>query len=323
MQIMAIFHSARAFARNQLRDAWSLVVAPGIAALVPWRLGYGWLRWLSRHSRLYDEALLPTARAAAAFLGADEAALAQQMRLVALLDHCDLYLSLLRRSFRLPWHVRVEGEWPRDGAYVATGFHYGTGHFIFSTFRAAGQTSTALYAKRARADYRGAPVRYWYGGLRIGDVERVSGQPGVFRPHIRKLLDALRDGVPVTALADIPPRLAEQGQRPVRLLDRPMSLPEGLVKLARSRNVPLVPFWTEFDLDQGTRTLVIGEPIDSGDVDAALQILARILDERIRAFPAAWMFWAELPRWVEDAHALHVAADPPAQAGDAAPAQAL
>ncbi len=296
------------FIRNQIRDAWSLVIAPGIAALLPWRVGYGWLRLLSRHSRLYDEAVLPTARAAARFLGTDETILAQQIRLVALLDHCDLYLSLLRRSFRLPWHVGVKGAWPRDGAYVATGFHYGTGHFIFGTFRQAGQTSVALYAKRDRADYRGLPVRYWYGSLRIGDVERVSGRAGVFRPHIRKLLDALRDGVPVTALADIPPRLAEQGQRPVRMLDRDLTLPEGLVKLARSRGVPLVPFWTEFDLARGTRTLVIGEAIDSSDVEAALVTLADTLDARIRAFPAAWMFWAELPRWIEDARMLREAA---------------
>jgi lauroyl/myristoyl acyltransferase len=235
----------------------------------------------------------------------DQKNTAQEARLICLLDHCDLYLSLLRRwRLRLPWHIECRGAWPTQGGFIATGFHHGTGHWIFSTFRSVGRKSTALYAKRDRNDYRGVPVRYWYGGLRVRDVEYVSGRKGVFRPHIRGLLDALKEGVAVTALADIPPRLAPQGQRPVRLLGEDVTMPEGLVKMAKSRNVPLVPFWTEFDLNRGTRTLVIGDPIDPTDVDATLRTLAQMLDARIRATPAAWMFWTEWPQWIKDSSAV-------------------
>ncbi|MGH8124023.1 MAG: hypothetical protein ACREPT_14795, partial [Rudaea sp.] len=243
-----------------------------------------------------------------------------QGRLICLLDHCDLYLSLLRRwRFKLPWHIRFRGAWPASGGFIATGFHHGTGHWIFRAFRSAGRQSVALYAKRDRNDYRGLPVRYWYGSLRVSDVDCVSGRGGVFRPHIRGLFDALKDGVAVTALADIPPRLAPHGQRAVRVLDQDVTLPEGLVKLARSRDVPLVPFWTEFDFDRGTRTLVIGDPLDPADIDATLRRLAQMLDARIRATPAAWMFWTEWPQWIADA-ATGAAASAPE---DSTAAQAL
>ncbi len=288
-----------------MRDIWLLFVAPGLAALLPWQLGFAWLRWLSRHTVMFDDAIAPAARIAAQYSDLDEKTLAQQMRLIQLLDHCDLYLSLLRRFRpRRPWHVQCRGAWPASGAFIATGFHYGTGHWIFSTFRETGRQSVALYAQRERSHYAGLPIRYAYSGLRIGDVERLAGQPGVFRPHLRRLFEALHRGIAVTALADLPPRLATQGQRPVRLLDHDVSMPEGLVKLARSRQVPLVPFWTEFDFERGTRCLVIGAPIAPDDTDTCLQHLAQILDARIRATPAAWLFWLEWPQWIADSAAI-------------------
>lgn len=290
---------------RQAQDAWQLFIAPGIAALLPWSLGYRWLRWLSRHTRLFDEAIIPAKNIAAQSLGLDEELFAQQARLIILLDHCDLYLSLFRfwRKGR-PWHVRCRGAWPATGGFIAVTFHYGNGYWIFSTFRDVGRQSGTLYARREPEQFRDLPLRYWYGSLRIREVERVAGRPGIFRPHLRKVFDVLREGVPVTALADLPPRLAPQGQRPVRLLDQAVTMPEGLIKLARSCSVPLVPFWTEFDLEKGIRTLVIGDALSPESSDIALQSLADILDTCIRAAPAGWMFWPEWPQWIADSVAV-------------------
>ncbi|TLY48810.1 MAG: hypothetical protein E6K53_15535 [Gammaproteobacteria bacterium] len=149
-------------------------------------------------------------------------------------------------------------------------------------------------------------MRFWYGDLRIASVEKLAGTESVYRPHIRRALHAIESGKTATALIDVPPRLAAQGQVPVTLLDLPASLPQGLIKLARSCHVPLVPFWTEFDFDRGTRKLVIGEAIDAKD-PAALQKFADILSRQIRRTPEAWYFWGELSRWIEDAAPLHAA----------------
>ncbi len=151
-------------------------------------------------------------------------------------------------------------------------------------------------------------MRFWYGDLRIASVEKLAGTESVFRPHIRRALQAIESGKTATALIDVPPRLAAHGQKPVTLLDLPASLPNGLIKLARSCHVPLVPFWTEFDFERGTRTLTIGEPIDAKDADA-LQKFADILTQQIRRTPEAWYFWGELAHWIEDAAPLHAATD--------------
>lgn len=296
--------------RTQWRDAWQFFIAPGIAALVPWWLGYRWLRWLSRHTRLFDDMALPLAAAAASHLrlsDEERARFAERVRLVLLLDHADLYLTIVRwHRFGPPWHVQIRGEWPHEGGFINTGFHYGTGHWIFRSLARAGRESVALYAERSREGFRAHPVRFWYGDLRIASVEKLAGTESVFRPHIRRALHAIESGKTATALIDVPPRLAAHGQVPVTLLDQPASLPQGLIKLARSCHVPLVPFWTEFDFDRGTRTLVIGEPIDAKD-PAVLQKFADILSRQIRLTPEAWYFWGELSHWIEDAKPLHAA----------------
>ncbi len=314
-----MFAHTRAWLRTQLFDAWQLFIAPGVAALLPWRVGYRWLVWLSVHTSLFDEAALPIAAAAATHLQLSEAErerFAQRVRLICLIDHADLYLALVRwHRSGPPWHVAIRGEWPREGGFINTGFHYGTGHWIFRSLARAGRESVALYAERSRDGFRTHPVRFWYGDLRIASVEKLGGTESVFRPHIRRALHAIESGKTATALIDVPPRLAAHGQKPVTLLDRPASLPHGLIKLARSCHVPLVPFWTEFDFEHGTRTLTIGEAIDPKDPDA-LQKFADILSRQIRRTPEAWYFWGELSRWIEDAAPLH--AGPTATSDDLA-----
>uniref|UniRef100_UPI002148BF11 hypothetical protein n=1 Tax=Tahibacter caeni TaxID=1453545 RepID=UPI002148BF11 len=125
-----------------------------------------------------------------------------------------------------------------------------------------------------------------------------------------QLARALDEGAAVVSVLDMPPRMAPRGQRPVRLLDRDASFPDGTLELAKAAGVPVVPYWMEFDLDRGLRRFVIGEPLDPAD-PATLQKLADLLDRAIRLTPTAWFFWPEWPRWIADAAA---AAEPAAPA---------
>ncbi|TDR38243.1 hypothetical protein DFR29_12243 [Tahibacter aquaticus] len=290
--------------RSQLPDAWQFFVAPALAALLPWKLGYRWLRWLSRHSRsAFDEPAQAAATQAPNYLPiADTAEFAANVRLNCLWDTADLYLSLLRpRHSRLPWHVQKIGDWPRDSHFIAAGFHHGHGHWVFKTLAQAGFDASLVSARWDRADYPGLPLRYYYGRLRGGDVERLSGRPVVFRPGAKaQLAQALEQGAAVVSVLDMPPRMAPRGQKPVRLLDQQASFPDGTLELAKAAGVPVVPYWMEFDLARGTRRFCIGQPLDPAD-PATLQILADILDRAIRLTPSAWFFWPEWPRWIEDA----------------------
>jgi len=294
--------------RPLFADAWQFFIVPAVAAVMPWRLGRAWLRFFARRP---NGPFAEASRAAAAIAPAhwhvgDVEQFAANMRLVWLIDTCDLYLCLLHRARAWrPWHVQRVGEWPRDTAFIATGFHHGTGHWVFKTLAEAGRNSMLVSARWDKSDYTGLPLRYHYGRLRGGDVERLSGNPVAYRPGVKQMLsDALQRGDCVVGVIDMPPRLAPRGQRPVRLLDRDVSFPDGLLMLAQEAGVPLVPYWIEFDLDQCTRRFCIGAPLDPHDVDGTLQKLADVLDAQVRRTPAAWYFWPEWPQWLADARAL-------------------
>jgi len=291
--------------RRNWTDAWILFIAPWLPSLLPWRWAYRCYRFFARFGHMYPEPARAAAAIAPQYLPiADVDAFASDVRTVWLLDAVDLALSRRERADWLPWHVAVRGRWPQ-GAFVAAGFHYSTGLWVFRDLRKHDRDAVLVAARFERGDFERHPLRYRYGAARFAEVERISGEAIAYRPGVRaRLLDALARGVPVVSVLDMPPRLAPRGQRPVRLLDHLASFPDGSLVLARDAGVPVVPFWVEVDLSSGLRTLVIGEPIAPEPIDAALGALADILDRLIRMQPAAWLFWGELPRWIADAQQL-------------------
>lgn len=300
------------FLGRQLVEAMMFFVVPGIAALLPWKLGWRWLRWWARReSGPFNEPARAAVAVASKYLDVgDEKAFATRVRMVWLIDYCDFLLSITRRR-RIwhPWHVQRVGEWPREGAFIAAGFHHGACYWLYRILAEAGHDCMTISIRWDREEYRQHPVRYWYGRLRYWDMERISRLPIAYRPGIKPMLkQALASGAAVLSLVDLPPRMAPRGQRSVRLLDQDLSFTEGVVELAREAGVPVVPFWVEFDTDFYTRRFCIGAPLDPTDVDATLQTLASILDRQIRRAPEAWIFWSELPRWIEDAKKLREAA---------------
>lgn len=289
---------------TQFRDACLLVVVPAIAAVLPWSLGWRWLRYWSRKpwGAFADAAnvALPIARQWLQI--EDEAVFAERMRLLWLMDGCDLYASMLRpRRTRPPRHVEQLGQWPKKSGFIALGFHYGVGHEVLRNLAAANFDYTFVSGRWRREDYPGLPVRYWYGRLRARDIARIGGRPIAYRPGIKQTLDqTLREACVIIGLIDLPPRLAPRQRHKVKLLSHKLSLPGGMIELAREAGVPVVPYWVEFDEQMYRRRVCIGEPIATDDIDTALAEVARILDKCIRAAPYAWMLWPELPGWASE-----------------------
>ncbi|MEO7324226.1 MAG: hypothetical protein ABIW82_05305 [Dokdonella sp.] len=293
--------------REQIRDLWMLGLAPACLARLPWPLAYAGCRFLARFAHMFREPTEAAAAIAPNYLPiVDIKAFKRDVRTVWLLDAVDLYLSRRRRTDWLPRHVEVRGAWPRSGAFVALSFHYGHGLWVSRDLRRNGRDSVLVSARFERSAFKRLPVRYRYGVARMGEVERISGEPNAYRPGVRdKLLDALRRGVAVLGVFDMPPRLAPRGQWPVHFLGKPTSLPDGMLALAIDAGVPIVPCWVEVDLVRGRRILVIGEAIAHEPVAQTLAQLADTLNRLIRAQPAAWLFWNELPTWIHDAQSLH------------------
>lgn len=286
--------------RERLHDALMLSLAPRLPSRLPWRAAYAGYRALAR--RLFAEPANAAAAIAATHLPiADLDAFRYDARTIWLLDSADLYLSRRKAVDWLPPWVGVQGAWP-TGAFIALTFHYGTGLWLCRSMRRAGHRSMFLSARFEREDFAQRPWRHAYGLRRLAEVERVGGEPIAYRPGVRaQLLDALQRGSSVLALVDIPPRLAPQGQRSVRLLGQTASLPDGLLRVAIEANVPIVPCWVDIDFASGHRTVVIGEAQSAEPIDRVLEELAATLDRLIRAKPAAWLFWPEWNGWIRDA----------------------
>ncbi|HET7163073.1 MAG TPA: hypothetical protein VFI32_10435 [Rhodanobacteraceae bacterium] len=295
---MAMFERLRA----QFQDAQYLYIVPLIAALLPWALARRWLVfWAQRTSGPYEESAQTAAVIAPDYMDVgDLRAFRSNVRLIWLLDAYDLFLSVTRwRRCWWPDHIEQVGAWPESGAFIATSFHHGTGLWTFKSLTKSGRDSLLIYGRWAREDYLGRPLLYRYGRWRAREVQRLSGQPVAYRPGVReRVARSLADGISVVGVIDMPPRLATRGQRPVRLLDRDISFPNGVLDLAQNANVPIIPYWVEFDLARCTRRLCIGAPLDPADTSGTLQALADILDRQIRATPSAWYFWRELPEWI-------------------------
>lgn len=292
--------------RKSLHDLWILYLAPWLPSWLPWPWAYACYRWLARLEKMYPEPAAAAAAIAPQYLSIDDIdALRRDVRTVWLLDAVDLQLSRRHPVDWFPEHVEVQGAWP-SGAFVATSFHYSTGLWVFRDLRRHGRDVVLIAARFDRANFAQHPIRYRYGAARFAEVERLSGCPNAYRPGIhQKILEALRSGIPVISVMDMPPRLAPRGQRPVRLLDCPASFPDGSLALAAEAGVPIVPYWVEVDLVRGRRKLVIGEAMAPEPADAVLASLAASLDRLIRAQPAAWLFWNEWPTWLGDAAGLH------------------
>lgn len=289
----------------QFQDALYLYIVPLVAALLPWTLARHWLMfWARRTSGPYEEAAQTAAAIAPEYMDVgDLRAFRINVRLIWLLDACDLFLSITRWRRRWwPQHIEQVGAWPEAGAFIATSFHHGTGLWVFKSMTKSGRDSLLIYGRWAREDYHGRPLLYWYGRRRAREVQRLSGQAVAYRPGVReRVARSLAGGIAVVGVIDMPPRLASRGQRPVRLLGHDISFPDGVLELAREANVPIVPYWVEFDLARCTRRLCVGAPLDPADTNGALQALADILERQIRATPSAWYFWRELPEWIASA----------------------
>jgi len=288
--------------RGRFADTWMLTIAPGWPSHLPWPLAYACYRALARQRGLFADFASGAACAPEYLLIADVDAFMHDVRTTHLLDVADLALSRRKPVDWWPEHIDVVGEWPKSGAFVVVTFHYGTGLWLCRALRRAGHRGMFLSARFERDAFEARPLLHRYGTERLAEVERIAGAPIAYRPGAREtLLDALAHGISVIGLIDVPPRLAPRGQRPVELLGRRASLPDGLLQLADDAHVPIVPCWVELDFTSGRRRVVIGEARAAAPFDETLAELASTLDRLIRASPAQWMFWREWSGWLRDA----------------------
>jgi len=278
--------------RAAFRNLLQLWLLPGLVALLPWRLGWALTRLAGRWPGLYKGHEAATLRgfAAAGFPPPDDGFLRRQ-RMVRLLDHADLFLSLTRSDRWIDRHIDIEGEWPREGHYVGVTFHWGGGLWGLRHFGRIGASPHAMTVELNPAHYRSQPFALAYDRLRNRETGRASKAQAFERGSaLRHMLRALDRGENIFGAIDVPVTDARNAVE-VELLGRRARFPTGLLQIARRAGVPVLPFWTGIDWATGRRRIVIRPPMSVDDLEAAARALAADLDPLIRQWPDQWHMW--------------------------------
>lgn len=287
-----------ALLRLECRALIELYVIPGLTALMPWSLGFRWLRFCSRFSFLYQIEWRAALNQARQFVPIDDEALwARQFRLSRLVDHADYWTSRTRSRRWLRHHVDGRQTWPKlETAAVGVFFHVCPGLWAMRSLREQGFDTSVLAGHFSRRSMGGSYLAHFYGAIRLRELQRVSGGPLIFSPGtVKKSLAMLETGGWVAGTPDVPPTETALGV-PVTLFDRPAHFAEGLLVIARRGKVPVVIFTLGLDLATGRRQLEILGTHDAHEPHL-IQTIADHWQTLLRERSWGFMLWATMPAW--------------------------
>ncbi len=289
--------------RSNLRDAAELWLVPGLAAVLPWKICFALYQRVARWRWLYAEYVEPAVAQARALGWVQEGAAANEWarrrRLTILVDHADLFLINTRSDRWMGRHLTVKGSWPApDAAAILCTFHWGAGMWGLRHAGLSGLPATALAGIPTRTSLKGRPLLWWYARWRLHTVSRaIKGEVVDVAGSLRPVLDRLQRHEHILAVVDVPADEVE-GSLPVRLLDRQVAVPRGLLRLAVQRQIPVVVYYTGLDLATGCRYLGIEQVNDERLPQALADGVFGVLDRLIRTEPTAWHFWGQMPRFM-------------------------
>ena len=268
---------------------------PSIAMALPWPLAWRAMRSLAARGRVFGR---ETSEAQAMYnaqgLPPDARSWAQRYRLIRMVDHVDPAISATRGDRWMDRYVSVDGDAIPPAPCIFIGFHFGTGFWSLRHLRRAGHRVSFVSAPIDDRQGRAEPLRLACMRVRQRCVARAGGAPIIYvgggGDRIRA---ALANGSSILALIDVPEPTTSTVD--VSVLGRPLRLPDGIVRIGASANVPMVGYVAALDADTGVRRLHFTR-LPSAPTDA-LHAIAALLDRAIRADSAAWHFWGQWPRF--------------------------
>ena len=281
--------------RTEARDAVELVLLPGLAAWLPWKLCFVVFKRVARWRWLYREpceAALNQARQRG-WAGTDEAHWLWVRRLITLVDHADHYLGLWRSDGWMKTNLDVQGTWPvhSNGMMLLT-FHWGAGFWGLRNAASHGLQPHALVASLDSLAYRGRTVLSIYARARNAHVARILGSPTIdVALHLKQVIRALRSNHSLLGVMDVPADEVKSSM-PIHLLGMQARFPRGLLRLAVDQQVPVVIYITGLNTQTGQRFLRIKPLGIPADVDALATQVFNELEKIIVEDAPAWHFWS-------------------------------
>lgn len=279
--------------RAEGRDLLELVLLPGMAVLLPWRLCYRIFRVVSRFEFLYRESCAqPYTFACRQGWCKDLTQWQRHRRLVMMVDQADYYLV---RSRSLGWmrrHMDVEGTWPEPGqAALLLSFHWGCGMWALWHAGAAGMRPHALVAPLRREMFPGRWVRYQYYKARNRAVRDALGnEPLDTSASLRPMIKTLRADGQILALLDVPPNQVA-ATAPIPFLGMQARMPMGVLRVAVEQKVPVTLYINGLRLSDGHRFLRVMNLGVHDDLERLARLVFGHLEALIREEPVLWHYW--------------------------------
>lgn len=288
-----------------LRDHF---LRPGLAAALPWPLGFQLLkRWAHRpsphdprHRQAYQQALR-------FFPQLDEAAFVYRRRLLRLVEETDLFLSKTRSERWLKRYVNRDGvAWPTDRPCMIIDMHWGAGHWLLRDIHAAGIEHAGIARNPTRQETENlSPLQRMHGHMRMQDLRNNSHTQVMLHPSedfSRLFRHALRLKRSLVYLFDVPPAPGTPVLR-ARMFDRPAQFPRGMLRTAVKQGYPVYAVWTGVDLETGQRRLTAHGPLPDQSTAHLMHALASLLQQAIEQDPAQWHMWNALRAFIPSAFA--------------------
>jgi hypothetical protein len=228
-----------------------------------------------------------------AALGPDAAAASRRFVAGLACDDLDACRAWLGRDGDRRRTVRREDEpMPGPGPAVFVSFHLSGGLPAFDALRALGFSPTFLCAppKPGWSRYQRAIAH-----ARLGYLRRTLARPWIFTgPGARRALDEhLTGGGAVVALLDVPRAALElQDRAPAVLFGRRFDVPVGLLRLARARGAPIVPF--DARIEAGERIVRFHPVVQAVAPEEAAREVVAALERVVRERAGDWHAWLEI-----------------------------
>lgn len=284
--------------RARGRQFAECIFLPLIAVSMPWPAAWRVLHWFARRGRFFgSETERALAMAAQRGFADDPGRWGIRHRLTRYVDQVDPALSWLRGDRWMDRHLVVDGDPLPAGPCVFAGFHYGTGFWTFRYLRHHGHTVSAIAWPVVAEEFPGEPVRHAFERWRMDRVARAGGAPVLYvGASVWKIRAALAAGTSVLGLIDVPQPTA-RSRVTADFMGAAARFPDGLVRIAQSKGVPLVAYLASLDPKTGRRHLTFKHL--RPDAGNAMRALAAMLERAIRDDPAAWHLWANWPQFFD------------------------
>ena len=289
--------------RTEARDLIELVLAPGLASVLPWPWCFAIFKRLARVRWLYGAVCaqaLEQAQARGQVAEGDAARWLAVRRLVTLVDHADHYLAVSRSNAWMQRHLTVHGQWPSpENSGILCTFHWGAGMWALRHASSSGLRIHALVASMEGTPFAGRTILHWYVRARTRSVGHALGRaPLVVSGSLRPVIQALRRDEQVLAAVDVP---SDQVSASVPICLRGMAarVPKGLLRLAVDYKVPVTVYVTGLNAHNGQRSLRIVQLGAWDDLDALVAAVFGHLETALCEDAAAWHFWGESHRFFQ------------------------